>query len=89
MLQVLGSTVETAVVIDLVIGLAGLIFMCMLTYAMRWLPGRSLNYEEHVAVEADYLADELLEAQPTEAEASIAVSAVKKEKEIQLTLVND
>ena len=32
--------------IDLVISVTGLVFMCALTYAMRWLPGKASEYQD-------------------------------------------
>lgn len=37
---------NTAFFVDLAISLLALSFMCVLTYATRWLPGKAADYKE-------------------------------------------
>lgn len=43
MQNIVQAFTDISLIVDISISLAGLIFMCMLIYAMRWLPGIRAN----------------------------------------------
>jgi hypothetical protein len=46
MQQFLNLLSNSDLIVDLAISVLALSFMCALTYAMRWLPGKAANYKE-------------------------------------------
>ena len=47
MQELFNAVADDSLLIDLAISFAGLSFMCMLVYAMRWLPVNASRHEEH------------------------------------------
>jgi hypothetical protein len=73
MLQLSQALHANSFLIDLAISITGLSFICALTYAMRWLPGRVMGDKNALSDFGKCMVDlQALEAEPFKTSESIS-----------------